>query len=72
MYQRVRVSLKGAPNVVEVKENPLHKKNADIGTKKTVYSNAIYVEQEDAQSFEDQEEVRLFHAEIPILLTRYF
>lgn len=36
---------------------PKHKKNAEVGEKKTVYSSNILVEQEDAQSFEDNEEV---------------
>lgn len=38
---------------------PKHKKNAELGTKNTVYSSVIYLEQEDAQSFENQEEVHL-------------
>jgi glutamyl-tRNA synthetase len=42
-----------------VKSNPLHKKNSDCGTKSTVYGPTIYVEQEDAASFDDNEEVTL-------------
>ncbi len=38
---------------------PKHKKNPEVGDKKTVYSSQIFVEQEDALSFEDQEEVTL-------------
>ncbi|KAG8735795.1 hypothetical protein FRC12_017912, partial [Ceratobasidium sp. 428] len=45
--------------VDEVKEVPLHKKNPEVGTKKTVYSKNIIVEKEDADSFEDNEEVTL-------------
>jgi glutamyl-tRNA synthetase len=41
-----------------VKSLPKHKKNPEVGEKKTVYSSSILVEQEDALSFEDQEEVR--------------
>ncbi|THH29089.1 hypothetical protein EUX98_g5103 [Antrodiella citrinella] len=56
---KVSVTIKGGPAVPEVKTLPKHKKNAEIGEKKTVFSSQILVEQEDAQSFEDQEEVTL-------------
>jgi len=36
---------------------PKHKKNPEVGEKKTVYTSTILLEQEDAASFEDQEEV---------------
>ncbi|KAH0583669.1 hypothetical protein H2248_009283 [Termitomyces sp. 'cryptogamus'] len=55
----VPVIIKGGPASPEIKAVPKHKKNAEIGEKKTVYSSSILVEQEDAQSFEDQEEVTL-------------
>jgi hypothetical protein len=59
---RVPVTINGGPSGVEVKTLPKHKKNPDVGDKKTVYSSTILIDQEDAQSFEDQEEVRLpFH-----------
>ncbi len=58
MY-RVPVTVKGAPTTPEVKNLPKHKKNPEIGEKKTVYSSNILVDQEDALSFEDQEEVFL-------------
>lgn len=54
---RVPVTLKGGPQQTEVKELPKHKKNPDTGLKKTVFSSAIFVEQEDAASFENNEEV---------------
>ncbi|KAF8913586.1 glutamate-tRNA ligase [Mucidula mucida] len=56
---RVPVTVKGAPTTPEVKNLPKHKKNPEIGEKKTVYSSNILVDQEDALSFEDQEEVTL-------------
>jgi tRNA synthetases class I (E and Q), anti-codon binding domain len=37
---------------------PKHKKNADVGEKKTVYTSNILIDQEDALSFDDNEEVR--------------
>ncbi|KAF8759155.1 tRNA synthetases class I (E and Q) [Rhizoctonia solani] len=45
--------------VEEVKEVPLHKKNPDVGNKKTVYSKNVIMEKEDADSFEDKEEITL-------------
>ena len=55
----VPVTIKGGPAEVEVKTLPKHKKNPEVGEKKTVYSSQIFVEQEDALSFEDREEVTL-------------
>ncbi|KZO97792.1 glutamate-tRNA ligase [Calocera viscosa TUFC12733] len=54
----VKVTITGV-NGVEVKSVPKHKKNAEVGEKKTVYSGEVYVEQEDAVSFEDNEEITL-------------
>jgi glutamyl-tRNA synthetase len=51
------VTLTNGPTTPEVKTVPKHKKNPEVGEKKTVYSNKIIIEQEDAASFEDQEEV---------------
>ena len=53
---RVLVTIKGGPISPEVKSVPKHKKNPDVGEKLTVYSSGIIIEQEDAVSFEDQEE----------------
>jgi glutamyl-tRNA synthetase len=54
---RVPVTITGGPATLEVKILPKHKKNAAIGEKTTVYTSSIFVEQEDAVSFDDQEEV---------------
>jgi glutamyl-tRNA synthetase len=43
----------------EVKEQPLHKKNAELGTKKTHYGSKVYLDQEDAKSLEEGEEITL-------------
>lgn len=51
------VTITGGPASPEVKALPKHKKNAEIGEKQTVYASEILVEQEDALSFDDQEEV---------------
>ncbi len=53
------VTVKGGPETAEVKSLPKHKKNPEVGEKQTVYSSQIFVEQEDAVSFEDNEEVTL-------------
>ncbi|KAF9566360.1 glutamate-tRNA ligase [Agrocybe pediades] len=57
----VKVTINGGPSSIEVKSLPKHKKNADIGEKKTVYSSNILIEQEDAASFdyEHNEEITL-------------
>ncbi|KAF8623582.1 hypothetical protein AX15_006348 [Amanita polypyramis BW_CC] len=55
----VPVVVKGGPMEAEVKSLPKHKKNPDVGEKQTVYSSNIIIEQEDAVSFEDQEEITL-------------
>lgn len=55
----VPVTIKGGPTTPEVKSLPKHKKNPDVGEKMTVYTSSILVEQEDALSFNDQEEITL-------------
>ncbi|KDQ60876.1 hypothetical protein JAAARDRAFT_31877 [Jaapia argillacea MUCL 33604] len=57
--KKVLVTLKGAPSTPEVKMLPKHKKNPDIGEKKTTYTPQILIEQEDALSFDDNEEITL-------------
>jgi glutamyl-tRNA synthetase len=47
----------GSPEPV-VKTLPKHKKNPDVGEKTTVYTSSILIDQEDALSFGDNEEVR--------------
>lgn len=54
----VKVNVKGAPKR-HTKEMPRHKKNADLGTKLTVFDQEVYVEQADARSFGQAEEVTL-------------
>lgn len=51
------VTIKDGPPTPEIKTLPKHKKNPEVGEKKTVYTSTILLEQEDAASFEDQEEV---------------
>lgn len=37
---------------------PKHKKNPDVGTKTTCYADKVFVEQADAATFAQDEEVR--------------
>ncbi|KAF8643759.1 hypothetical protein AX16_008778 [Volvariella volvacea WC 439] len=55
----VPVTIKGGPTAPEVKALPKHKKNPDVGEKKTIYTSTIFIEQEDAASFDDSEEITL-------------
>ncbi|KAI0957881.1 hypothetical protein AcW1_006130 [Taiwanofungus camphoratus] len=55
----VPVTIKGGPAVPEMKTLPKHKKNPEVGEKRTVFSSQVFVEQEDALSFDDQEEITL-------------
>ena len=55
---RVNVEVKGRDSeAVDVQDKPLHKKNPEVGTKKLVYASNLIIEQEDAASFGDNEEV---------------
>lgn len=55
---RVTVDVKGRDKEeVEVLSKPLHKKDPSVGTKQQVYASKLIMEQEDAASFGDNEEV---------------
>ncbi|PWY96980.1 putative GUS1-Glutamyl-tRNA synthetase [Testicularia cyperi] len=54
----VKVNVEGAPSLHE-KEMPKHKKTPELGNKVTVFDSTIYVEQEDARSFGEGEEVTM-------------
>lgn len=53
---------------VSVKQNPKHKKNADVGLKETVYARDIFIEQKDAVSFLVGEEVTCGSAYMTIMV----
>ncbi|KAJ2157739.1 glutamate--tRNA ligase [Coemansia sp. RSA 552] len=55
----VPVTVAGGPETPYVKELPKHKKNAELGTKQTVFSSLVFVDQEDAGQFEVGEELTL-------------
>ena len=53
----VKVKILEGPENIDFKVLPKHKKNPEVGSKKTWYSSDIFVEQEDAKTFELNEEV---------------
>jgi glutamyl-tRNA synthetase len=53
----VPVHIVDGPAEPTTEEKPKHKKNAEIGVKPVIYSNKVLVEQADAISFADGEEV---------------
>ncbi|KAI0376707.1 glutamyl-tRNA synthetase, partial [Hypomontagnella monticulosa] len=57
----VKVAIMGdeAPAEPRTEDKPLHPKNADVGTKKVAFSKELIIDQEDAKSFKDGEEITL-------------
>jgi glutamyl-tRNA synthetase len=53
----VKVKVNGGPAQPEVRTLPAHKKNPEVGDKKTVFASELLMEQVDAESFGDNEEV---------------
>jgi hypothetical protein len=53
----VKVNVIGGPEEQEVRTLPAHKKNPEVGDKKTVFGNKLFMEQVDVESFGDNEEV---------------
>ena len=68
MWRSVPVTITDGPAEPEVKTLPKHKKNPEVGEKQTVFSAQVFVEQEDALSFEDQEEVRVSSFTMNVIL----
>lgn len=59
IFHSVKAFITGGTGQYYTETLPAHKKNPDIGTKITTFGPVIYLEQEDARSFEDNEEVSL-------------
>lgn len=57
-HDKVRCTIAGAP-AAHQKAVPKHKKNLEIGNKTTVYDSPVWIEQEDAAIFEQDEEITL-------------
>ena len=57
----VTCTVKGARAAAYTEDKPKHGKNPSLGTKKVAYSQTIVLEQEDAQSFAQDEEITLMN-----------
>ncbi|KAL2001294.1 hypothetical protein VTN02DRAFT_1936 [Thermoascus thermophilus] len=57
----VKATVKGAPAEAYTEEKPKHAKNPAVGVKKVAYSGSILLEQEDAKSFKQDEEITLMN-----------
>ncbi|GAB7347003.1 hypothetical protein MBLNU459_g3152t1 [Dothideomycetes sp. NU459] len=58
---RVECTVVGGPAAPHTEQKDLHAKNADLGKKKVVYSKTIILDQADAQSFDQDEEITLMN-----------
>jgi glutamyl-tRNA synthetase len=58
---KVVCNVVGAPEAPRTEEKDVHAKNAELGKKKVVFSKRIILDQADAQSFEDNEEITLMN-----------
>ncbi|RMY38378.1 hypothetical protein D0865_13115 [Hortaea werneckii] len=57
----VKCTVVGAPEAPRTEEKDLHAKNPEVGKKKVVFSKNIIMDQADAQSFADDEEITLMN-----------
>ncbi len=57
----VEVSVKGAPEEAYIEDKPKHGKNPGLGTKKVAYSGTIILDQDDARTFKEGEEITLMN-----------
>ncbi|KAJ2809212.1 glutamate--tRNA ligase [Coemansia guatemalensis] len=55
----VPATIVDAPATPEIRELPKHKKNPELGTKRTVFSSLVFIDQADAASFEQNEEITM-------------
>ena len=57
----VTATIKGARTAAYTEDKPKHGKNPELGTKKVAYAPTILIDQEDAQSFAQDEEITLMN-----------
>lgn len=57
----VKATIKGGPATPYTEDKPRHAKNPEVGMKKVSYSSTILIEQEDAKTFKQDEEVTLMN-----------
>lgn len=53
----VKVHLVDGPETVNIEDKPKHKKNPEVGLKKVSYAKNVLIEQADAATIEDNEEI---------------
>ena len=58
---KVTCTVKGARAAPYTEDKPKHGKNPDVGTKKVAYSSTIILDQDDAKSFKQDEEITLMN-----------
>ena len=58
---KVTCTVTGAPEAPRSEEKDVHAKNTDFGKKKVVFSKTIILDQADAQSFAEDEEITLMN-----------
>lgn len=58
---QVKVIVTGAPEAPRTEEKPVHAKNAELGNKKVIFSKNVIMDQADAQSFAENEEITLMN-----------
>ena len=58
---KVNCTVVGAPEAPRTEDKEVHAKNAELGKKKVVYSKNIILDQADAQSFAEDEEITLMN-----------
>ncbi|KAI1185839.1 tRNA synthetases class I, catalytic domain-containing protein [Nemania serpens] len=56
---KITVKGEGAPTEPRAEDKPLHPKNPAVGTKKVAFSQELLLDQADAKSFKDGEEITL-------------
>ncbi|KAK5166521.1 glutamate--tRNA ligase [Saxophila tyrrhenica] len=58
---KVTCTVMGAPEATRTEDKDVHAKNPELGKKKVVFSKNIILDQADAQSFADDEEITLMN-----------
>lgn len=57
----VKATVKGAPSTPFTESKPKHNKNKDVGMKTVAFSDVILIDQEDAKTFKQDEELTLMN-----------
>lgn len=59
MDSACRLTIENGPSEVEARSQPLHPKNAAVGTKATLYGRDLYIERDDATDLVEGEKITL-------------